>query len=120
MAGEMYAITQDGVSSDGERWPLHAAIARAVGGVLKPFDRYQGPYIVVGRDVVVGHVPYRIPVMHAGVKRLWIYSDRMGMARIYREDTDTTSEPFEWDDEETAVSFAKKILEEKNENSAHG
>jgi len=47
------------------------------------------------------------------VKRLWILSDRYGKATIYREDTDETSEPFEWDDEVTAVSLAKKILEEE-------
>jgi len=113
MTGEMYAITQDGVSEDGERWPLHAAVARATGGTLKPFDRYQGPYIVMGEDVRAGIPPYDAPVLLVGVKRLWILSDRYGRATIYREDTDETSEPFEWDDEVTAVSLAKKILEEK-------
>jgi len=113
MTGEMYTITQDGVSDDNEQWPLHAAVSRAIGGTLKPFDYYQGPYILLGEDVRIGRKPYDYPVMHVGVVRLWIFQDKRGMGRIYREDTDTTSDPFHWDDEETAINLAKEILKGK-------
>lgn len=114
MTGEMYSIEQDGASDDGEEWPLHASVARAVKGMLKPFDRYQGPYIVIGDDIKTGHTPYEYPVMHVGATRLWIFMERNGLAKIYREDTDTTSESFYWEDEEAAVRLAKKLLSEES------
>jgi|TARA_R100001530_G_C4231517_1_gene132776 hypothetical protein len=45
MTGEMSWINQDGEDSNGDEWRTHAAVAKAVGGTLRPFDVYQGPYI---------------------------------------------------------------------------
>gem|GEM_PF-2110802 len=38
MAGEMRQVNPD-------EWPTHKAVADALGGRLRPFDEYQGPYI---------------------------------------------------------------------------
>lgn len=56
MTGEMAWIKKDGTDSNGDCWPIHASIARQLKGELRPFDVYQGPYVVVS-----GH-------------RLWIVS----------------------------------------------
>lgn len=45
MTGEMHSIDPDGNDSNGESWPVHAAVARALGCELRPFDKYCGPYI---------------------------------------------------------------------------
>lgn len=46
MTGEMGQIGQDGYDPlNKEYWTAHAAVAKAVSGVLRPFDVYQGPYI---------------------------------------------------------------------------
>jgi len=121
MTGEMYSITEDGVYSDGDKWSLHVAVAQAVGGSLKPFDRYQGPYIVIGEDIKTGHTPYEYPVMHVGATRLWICKEKNGLAKIYREDTDMTSESFHWEDEDMAIRLAKELLNEEveDENTTH-
>lgn len=109
MTGEMAWINQDGVDSNGETWEVHAAVASAIGGKLKPFDAYQGPYIVIGPDVVVGDSPYRVPV-HLGSVRLWLALDERGMGQIYREDTGTLSKIFLPWDEEAAIEAAREIL----------
>ena len=99
MAGEMpYIDPVTGETPDGEVYTLHAAIAKAVGGTIQPFDTYQGPYVVVGKDVRMGERPYQLAVQGVGVIRLWVGSDAGWpdyLARVYREDTDTLSEPFE-------------------------
>lgn len=110
MAGEMSYIKQTGEDSDGNIWSLHAAIAKAVGGQLKPFDQYQGPYIVIGADVRVGDSPYQLAVRGLGVKRLWVISDNDYACRIYREDTDKTSDFFYGEDESEAIRAAKSLL----------
>lgn len=114
MTGEMGYISQDGIDGDGECWELHAAIAKAVKGELKPFDKYQGPYIVVGADATVGRSPYTVPVQHLGCKRLWIVNDEEdnqgAIFRVWREDTDKLSEPFWWNDTEGAINQAKLLL----------
>ena len=76
MAGEMASITQDGIDSDGESWALHAAVAKAVSGELRPFDKYQGPYIRSPKGT------------------LWLYSDDGYVAYVWNESTDKTSDPF--------------------------
>lgn len=45
MTGEMNWIKPNGDAGDGESYPLHAAIARALRSRLRPFDTYVGPYI---------------------------------------------------------------------------
>jgi hypothetical protein len=79
MAGEMTTVER-------EEWPLHFAVAEAVGGSVKPFDQYQGPYVVVGDDIRLGSTPYAYAPMHLGVKRLWVTIDEAGFAVVYRED----------------------------------
>ena len=77
MAGEMHEARRD-------EWPTHFAVAEAVGGEVKPFDYYQGPYIVIGEDVRIGEAPYEYCPQDMGVVRLWLTEDA-----VYREDTDT-------------------------------
>lgn len=45
MTGEMRWIKPNGDDSNGEGWPVHAAVARALRCRLRPFDKYIGPYI---------------------------------------------------------------------------
>lgn len=85
MTGEMGSIDKNGLDSNGDSWPLQAAIAKRLGGELCPFDRYQGPYIWIN-----------------GV-RLWVVScSREGTFTPYdtewvcigNERTQTYSKPF--------------------------
>ncbi len=109
MTGEMYHIDQNGF--DGEStWDLHAAIAEAVGGELRPFDQYQGPYIVVGPDLTAGQGPYTVPIQNIGIVRLWIVNADEISLQVYREDTEELSFGFLWDDTETAIQAAKSLL----------
>ena len=110
MTGEMYHIDQNGNDSNGECWPIHAAIARAIGGKLQPFDVYQGPYIVIGSDVRIGERPYQLAVQNLGIIRLWIVSDDGAFGQVYREDMEKLSESFWYDDEEAAIACAKKLM----------
>ena len=109
MTGEMAWINQDGLDSNGEIWEIHAEIAKAVGGELKPFDVYQGCYISVGADVVANAKScYRMPIQHLGCIRLWIGEDDNG-CYVYREDTDEIAHFF-WNDIELAICAAKSLL----------
>ncbi len=110
MTGEMsYINPETGVDSNGECWPIHLAIANAIGGTLKPFDVYQGPYIVIGGDLTVGNSPYKVPLQRLGIIRLWICPDNEGiMLELYREDTEE-SIPF-WNYEDDAVEAAIELL----------
>jgi hypothetical protein len=74
--GEVHSIDKTGLDSNEEYWPLHAAIARAVGGTLRAFDYYQGPHIT------------------SPVGTFWLSMDGDYRARVWREDTDTLSESF--------------------------
>lgn len=113
MTGEMTYIDQDGYDQDGECWFIHAAIARAVGGTLKPFDKYQGCYILVGGGEIVinENSPYRIPISIRGFKpiRLWIVEDDDGLPAVYREDTEEMLS-FWFDDEDSAIESARILL----------
>jgi len=106
MTGEMYSINQDGLDNDGNEWVIHAAIAKAVGGTLQPFDQYQGPYILVGGDVRIGSRPYQLAVQGLGIVRLWLGVDEDDMPCIYREDTDETVSYWP-DDETTAIETVR-------------
>ena len=114
MTGEMYHIDQDGKDDSGNEWPLHAAIAKALrdegyNATLQPFDQYQGPYILVGKDVRVGQRPYQLAVQNVGVTRLWLALDDEGWPCIWREDTDTSLALFP-DDIECAINCAKELM----------
>jgi hypothetical protein len=107
MTGEMAWVAQDGKDSNGDIWAYHAILAKAVGGELRPFDVYQGPYVVVGPDMTVGRSPYSHPVQNMGVVRLWLgYNEEMG-DYIYREDID---ESIAFYDEKSLVAAAKEIM----------
>ena len=95
MTGEMSWINpKTGEDSNGDSWPIHLAVAKAVGGELKPFDVYQGPYISVGIDLRIGNSPYSIPVQNQKCIRLWVIPVDDYDVAIYREDTDTQSYAF--------------------------
>jgi len=108
MTGEMsYINTETGIDSNGEHWPIQHAIAKAIGGELKPFDSYQGPYITVGRHLTVSNSPYAIPVQHLGIIRLWVIPDEIG-GQVYREDNDQICPYY---DEISAIMAACDLLE---------
>lgn len=88
MTGEMTArdCTPDA-------YPLHFAIAEAVGGTVRPFDIYQGPYVLIGKDIRLGTEPYCYCPPHMGVVRLWIDDDPDGCI-VYNEATGANSPPF--------------------------
>ena len=101
MAGEMYAINPiTGMEPDGTTWFLHSAIVEAINSLfgvkaeIRPFDQYQGPYIVVGPDVRIGTPSYALAPKHLGVVRLWVNIIDDCLAQVYREDTNTLSEHF--------------------------
>ncbi len=49
MAGEMRHVNP-------AEWPVHKAVAAALGGRLRPFDEYQGPYIAwKGKRLFIHH-----------------------------------------------------------------
>ena len=45
MTGEMAWIKPDGTDSNGDKYAVHAQVARAMRCRLRPFDVYIGPYI---------------------------------------------------------------------------
>jgi hypothetical protein len=104
--GEWYIVTM--LEPDGTVWNFHAAVAQALGGTIKPFDVYQGPYIVFGEDITVGNIPYAMPLQGLGIIRLWI-TENDDIPVVYREDTEE-SIPY-WYCEELAVEAAKELLE---------
>lgn len=105
MAGEMSAaeVTR-------EAYPLHFAIADSFGGEVKPFDQYQGPYVVIGDDVRIGRTPYAVAPRGLGVVRLWLCSDDGAECYIYNEANERRSELFWYDDEVGAVCAAQEVL----------
>lgn len=109
MTGEMGFIDQNGIDSNGDEWPLHAAIAKALKGEVKPFDVYQGPYVVFGKDIRLGNSPYAVAPVGMGIKRLWLVGDD-ALLKWYREDNEKESQEFWWDDTEEAIEAAKMLL----------
>lgn len=82
MTGEMSAseVTRD-------NWPIHFAIADALGGEVKPFDQYQGPYILIKEAC------------------LWLFIGS-AWATVYNEATDCTSAEFPlWGPDEIALAI---------------
>ena len=65
MAGEMTHL-------DPAEWPIHKAVADALGGRLRPFDQYQGPYIACeGKRLFIHHPEkmWRALILGEG----WVY-----------------------------------------------
>ncbi len=65
MASEMNHVNPD-------EWPIHKAVAEALGGQLRPFDEYQGPYIEWrGRRLFLHHPEkmWRALILGEG----WVY-----------------------------------------------
>ena len=79
MAGEVRQVNPD-------EWPTHKAIADAVGGRLRPFDQYQGPYIAwKGKRLFIHHPEkmWRALILGEG----WVYGfDDAEYAREQVED----------------------------------
>lgn len=71
MTGEMHKseVTRDA-------FPTHFAIADALDGEVRPFDQYQGPYILIRGA------------------RLWVIFEEGMFATIYNEANEKQSEPF--------------------------
>ena len=92
MTGEMSYISENGKDINGDIWYIHAAIAEALNGKLRPFDKYQGPYIVVDN------------------KKLWIVDINREEIAVYCEDTDTLSFPFYPNEIEEAIEAAKSLI----------
>ena len=65
-----------------EEYPLHFAIADALGGTVEPFDVYQGPYVLTTAN------GWAWPV------RLFIGDDGDGGAYVWNESTRKQSKPF--------------------------
>jgi len=65
MAGEMTHVNPD-------EWSTHKAVADALGGRLRPFDQYQGPYIDwMGKQIFIHHPQkmWRALILGEG----WVY-----------------------------------------------
>jgi len=111
MTGEMF---KEDVTR--EAYPLHFAIADALGGTVKPFDQYQGPYVCVGGDVRMGAEPYAVAPRGLGVVRLWLCSEDGGDCYVYNEANDKRSEDFPmfWNNSaqhySMAIEAAKGVL----------
>src|SRR5271170_8037550 len=83
-------------ASGRQEWPLHYAIADALGGTVRPFDQYQGPYIELPDE-----------------GRLFIYSEDGAAGSVWNEDTKQSSEPFllHESSENEAVDAALSVCE---------
>ncbi len=106
MTGEMYEsdLTPD-------EYPLHFAVARALKGKVRPFDVYQGPYVVIGEDITSGAQPYAYCPRGLGVVRLWIIDDDGGgTCTVYNEANDKISKPFWWNSTRAACRAARSVL----------
>jgi hypothetical protein len=95
MTGEMHSIKQNGHDSNDDHWPIHAAIAKATNGTLRPFDVYQGPYITDGKN------------------RLWVTpNDEFPdyECHIYNETNEKLSEPFSYNDLDLIDLFVDQVI----------
>jgi hypothetical protein len=97
--GEM---SQEELDASGrQEWPLHYVIADILGGVVHPFDQYQGPYVEFPDE-----------------GRLFIYSEDGVEGAVFNEDTKESSAPFMLngnDSETDAVNAALSVCEHPND-----
>lgn len=106
MTGEM---TRDMLTP--EEYPVHFAAAEALGGTVVPFDVYQGPYILLGREYRGGSGVYATAPRGLGVVRLWLLNDDGGpMCQWYNEASEKVSEYFWAGSPEEAIEAAREIL----------
>jgi hypothetical protein len=77
-----------------EEYPLHYAVADALGGKVRPFDVYQGPYISI-----------------PGEGRIFINTEDGMICQWFNEHTNRVSPEFSFEDENGAVDAAIAILE---------
>jgi len=107
--GEMTQAELD--ASGREEWPLHYAIADALGGVVRPFDQYQGPYVTFeGKDIRQGREPYAVAPRMPGIVRLWISVDDGDLGTVYNEENEKTSQPFDLNSPQEAIAAAEEVL----------
>lgn len=97
MTGEMSSIDKNGLDSNGDAWPIQAALAKAFHGKLHPFDKYQGPYIQTKHGT------------------LWLCCTDGDTCTVYNETTDKESSPFPlWHDDgelaAAAIGAAKETF----------
>ena len=108
--GEM---TQQELDANGrQEWPLHYAIADAFGGTVKPFDQYQGPYVLIGSEIR-GQGVYAPATRMEGTVRLWISSEDGVNGIVYNEDNEKQSQPFLLNDQfapDNACLAAQEVL----------
>lgn len=77
-----------------EAYPVHFAIANALGGTVHPFDQYQGPFVSAA-----GH-------------RLWLTGEGDGFVAVYSETAHRQSQWFpESMGEELAPDEARELIE---------
>lgn len=100
MTGEMSWIKPDGTDSNGECWPTHAAVARALRCRLRPFDVYCGPYIAHK----AGRLWISTPDGASGQVTLW----RNGIAPAYQ--APLTEDYPELHDVDQALAAAREVL----------
>lgn len=100
MTGEMGWIKPNGEASNGECYSLHASVARAMRGKLRPFDSYIGPYI----KVPAGRLWLTSEDGEVGTACLW----PDGIAPAYAEPF--TAEFFPLDSESAALNAARECV----------
>ena len=106
MTGEMYKndVTR-------EEYPIHFEIADDLGGSVEPFDQYQGPYVLIGKDIRSGDEPYQTAPHGFGIVRLWVTPENDTYTfTVFNEASGRTSEPFFWSDPGAAVAAAHSVI----------
>ena len=102
MTGEMSWIKPNGDDSNGEGWPVHAKVARALRCRLRPWDVYCGPYIQTKR----GKLFLSTEDGMSGTACLW----PSGVAPAYREPV--TCDFPSVDDVDDALEACRAVLRE--------
>lgn len=98
MTGEMARICpRSGRDSNGDEWPVHLAVARSVGGELRPFDVYCGPYILTDTGC------------------LWISSDDGYHGEVFNERTRRIERFAPMSNTRRACAAARRCLNEEGE-----
>lgn len=100
MTGEMAWILPDGTDSNGEIWSLHAAVAKAIGAELRPFDKYQGPFL---HHPAYGAIFLEYDMQDASLPSFYAYATTFARKSRY----------FVAGIEEDAIAAVKEMLEQK-------
>jgi len=110
MAGEMSWVKANGDDSNGEGWPVHAAVARALRCRLRPWDVYCGPYIQTKHGKLWLSTDDGI----TGTACLW----PGGVPPAYREPL--TTDYFPYDDTNEALAACRAVLREAGKQARAG